>query len=135
MNITFFRSTYSPVTTTTRVTTTEYYFEDSYTHTINDIPYTNNSINDYCTNRHPLTRTQRYLHACTTPPTDNCTNKFEVWNACQCRDNLTYNTISGIFFTNRTSSTDDSTDFSDFDNATIVNGMFYSCLYFYLFLL
>jgi hypothetical protein len=125
VNVSFFNKTYVSPSTTTRDLTTEYYFQDSYSLTINDIPYNNGSIIDYCPNRYPLTRTQRYRTTCNTSDISQCYSQYQTWSGCPLRNSFQYSAINDTFFTARTSSIDDPTNFADFNNATSVPCMFF----------
>jgi len=120
VSATFFTQTYVPPSTTSRNLATEYYFQDSYNLNINNIPYTIESIIDYCPNRYPLTRTQRYRSACSTSNTSLCPSQYQTWSGCQSRNNFQFSAINDTFFTARTSSIDDPTNFADFNNPTNV---------------
>ncbi|CAF2761704.1 unnamed protein product [Rotaria sp. Silwood2] len=118
VDVIFFTKTYSPPNTNTRDSTTEYYFQSSNSPNINNIPYINISIDDYCPGKHPITRTQRYRSVCNVPDTFVCSNQYQTWNGCPSRDSLTYSTIDDSFFIAANASIDDSTNFADFNNAT-----------------
>jgi hypothetical protein len=94
--------------------TTEYYFQNSYNSSINNIPSTSGSINDYCPGRHPLNRTQRYFF-CNSSNTNSCPNQYQTYSGCP-EYSLSYSTINETFFTARPASIDDSTNFADFNN-------------------
>jgi hypothetical protein len=127
VNTTFFNQTYTPTSSIARDFTTEYYFQDQYSETINNITYNNTSINDYCLGYHPITRTQRYGFTCASPSNSSTCNQsqYQVWSACPTRDNLQYSTIDQSFFTTvRASSIDDPINFADFDNTiNATNGL------------
>lgn len=123
MNVNFFTSTYTATSTNPTNSTTEYYFQNAYSLNINGIPYTNVTINDYCSEEYPLTRTQRYLGVCDSlSSSSSCPGGYRSWIGCPSRDNFNYNAINDTYFTNRISSTDDSINFSDFNN--IIASMF-----------
>jgi hypothetical protein len=123
--ISFFTKTYVPPGTNQTDLTTEYYFQESYSLNINNITFTSGTINDYCPERHPLTRTQRYNTACNSSDTSRCSDQYQIWSGCQLRDTLQYSTINETFFTARASSIDDPTNFADFDGAMNVSCMFF----------
>jgi len=126
VNISFYTQSYIIPTSTSRNLATEYYFQDSYSLSINNIPSVSGTIYDYCLNQHPLNRTQRYFSACI-PPASTCSNGYQTWSGCAERDTFSYNAIPASFFVARSSSIDDSTNFADFINATNVplSCMFY----------
>lgn len=130
VRISFFTKTYTqPPTPTSRDFITEYYFQDSYTLNINNISYTNDSINDYCLGHYPITRAQRYRF-CASSNTATC-NLYQVWSGCPLRDGLQYSTIPDNFFTSvLPASTDDPINFSDFTNATNGTCMFFQICFF-----
>jgi len=129
VNTVFFTQTYTPTSSTARNFTTEYYFQDNYGQTINNITSVNAAINDYCLGYHPITRAQRYGFTCASPSNSSTCNQYQVWNACPTRDNLQYSTIDQSFFTARASSIDDPINFADFNNATNVSCMSFQKLF------
>jgi hypothetical protein len=131
VSISFFTKTYVPPSSTTRNLATEYYFQNNYTLSINNISFDSSSIYDYCPERHPLTRTQRYNSACNSSNTSLCYGQYQTWSGCQTRDNFQYTTINDTFFTARTSSIDDPTNFADFVGSTNATSMFFQNFYFF----
>ncbi|CAF1196266.1 unnamed protein product [Adineta ricciae] len=118
VTINFYTKTYTASTITTPNPTQEYYFQNSYTQSINDIPYTNDTIYDYCPGRYPASRTQRYLYVCTSF-SNLCPNlTYQSWTGCPLRDTFQYTAINDSFFTARNSSTDGSISFSDYTSVS-----------------
>jgi hypothetical protein len=104
--------------------TTQYYFQDGYSLSSDNINYTLGSINDYCPGYHPLNRIYRYFSSCNA--TSGCSNGSQTYSQCAERDTLLYSTIPTSFFISESSSTDDSANFADFSNPmNATAGMFY----------
>ena len=112
----FFNATYTSNRTSTTDFTGEYYFQNPTSFTINNIIPSMGNILDYCPGRHPITRIQRYQSACVSSDTSLCNSQYQTWSGCSIRDNLTFSTIPESFYTARTSSIDDASNFAEFDN-------------------
>lgn len=124
VNIIFFQKDFTNPTTSVRNSTTEYYFQTSYNLNINNITSGSGSIADYCPNRYPLTRTQRYFSACTSSGGCN-TAQYQTYNGCSLRDTFAYTGIPSNFFNAQPSSLDGATNFAAFDSSTNVTCTFY----------
>lgn len=117
VTINFFTKTYTASTNTQPNSIQEYYFDNSYTLSINNITSTNGTIYDYCPGLYPASRTQRYLYVCSSLSSGSCPD-YETWTSCPFRDTFQYTAINDTFFTARNSSTDGSISFSDYTNVS-----------------
>lgn len=113
---------YTVPTVTTRTRVPEYYFQDSYNSSYNDIISTSGFIDDYCDGRHPINRNQRYKF-CGSGVSNNCPDGYQRYS-CPIRDDMKYATIPNSFFSVRLTSTDDSINSAEILNALNLTGSY-----------
>lgn len=118
VSVNFYTATATVSTPSAADLVTEYYMQYSFTSSISSISFTSGSINDYCSGRYPITRTQRYGTTCNSTDSSRCGNQYQIWSGCPFRDSLSYSSIPASFFTARATVIDDATDFSDFTGST-----------------
>lgn len=122
ISISLVSATYTaPTTTTTRNGNQEYYLQAPTNNSINDFTSTSIPMFDFCPGRHPIDRVQRY-HFCGTPETSLCSdgNLYQTYPSCRERNSFAYSNFPDRHFYARSASTDDPTNFADFNNGNRV---------------
>ena len=128
VNFSPFYKSYTAPSVTSRTRGPEYYFEDPYAPSYNDIISTSGFVEDYCDGRHPVNRNQRYKF-CGSGVSNNCPDGYQRYS-CPIRDDMKYATIPTSFFSVRSTSTDDPINSAEIINAPNLTGSYSSSISF-----